>query len=68
MGRQKTYEWTSKSLQQIEKKFLQASLLCVAAPDSQMGQIGSENTGKSIRSDLRSWIAPDGNLPIGRTV
>jgi hypothetical protein len=65
--RQKTYEWIGKSLQQIEKKFLQTSLPCMEAPDLQTGQIGPESTGKSIRSDLRSWIAPDGKPSYRRT-
>lgn len=58
--RQKTYEWISKSLQQIENNFLQSVSLCMDASNLQTGQIGSESEGKSIRSDLRSWVAPDG--------
>lgn len=66
--RQKTYEWISKSLQQIEKKFLHESVLCMPATDLQTGQIGPESRGKSIRSDLRSWMSPDGKPTLRRSM
>lgn len=65
--RQNTYRWILKALQFIEARPANLELLLPDLGALPVRQIGPESTGKSIRSDLRSWMAPDGNPSYRRT-
>lgn len=59
--------WIILSLQEIAENIPKTSTLLPMDPDLLLAQIEGESTGKSIRSDLRSWMAPDGNPSYRRT-
>ncbi|PRD40681.1 hypothetical protein C5748_25800 [Phyllobacterium phragmitis] len=53
------HDWNSKSLQEIETKLLNSEILLREDGYLRSAQIGAEQTGKSITSDLHAWMAAD---------
>ncbi|MBB4103560.1 hypothetical protein [Allorhizobium borbori] len=66
--RQNTYRWILKALQAIDAQMPNFDALLLDQATLPMRQIEPENTGKSIRSDLRSWMSPDGKPSYRRTM
>jgi hypothetical protein len=60
--------WIVLSLQAIADNIPKADTFLAMDPDLLLAQIEGESTGKSIRSDLRSWMSPDGKPSYRRTM
>lgn len=60
--------WIVLSLQEITENIPKGGILLAAEADLLLAQIEGESTGKSIRSDLRSWMSPDGKPSYRRTM
>lgn len=60
--------WIVLSLQAIADNIPKDSILLALERDLLLAQIEGESTGKSIRSDLRSWMSPDGKPSYRRTM
>jgi hypothetical protein len=60
--------WIVLSLQDIAENIPKDDILLAAEADLLLAQIEGESTGKSIRSDLRSWMSPDGKPSYRRTM
>lgn len=60
--------WIVLSLQRIADNIPKTDTFLAMNPDLLLAQIEGESTGKSIRSDLRSWMSPDGKPSYRRTM
>lgn len=60
--------WIVLSLQEISDNIPKRDILLPADRDLLLAQIEGESPCKSIRSDLRSWMSPDGKPSYRRTM
>lgn len=59
--------WIVRSLQIIEQHIGQSDLIWRTMGGLQVAHEEAKHTGKSITSDLRSWMSPDGKPALQRT-
>jgi hypothetical protein len=60
--------WIVLSLQSIAESIPKSNAFLATCPALLLAQIEGESTGKSIRSDLRSWMSPDGKPTLRRSM